>query len=217
MRPLCAGLKRERKAHYSGVAFECPTAMTSQLKPLLDSVRDAVKNGNWLAALALTLALPDICTSIEVGDKKKKRGREYYAKWWDDNFGKRYKYGNNPGDYLTGIEVYLLRCAYLHEGSDISDSDDVKNRNATIDKFQFSVSNYHLKMHGTRVQLEARTFCLDMCSQVEKWDATLPSTDSDIQNRASELLKIYVFFGGLAVLKMKNTGSLNVGETIDSD
>jgi hypothetical protein len=83
--------------------------------PSLDSIRAAVDDGNWLAALALTLMLPDICASIETPNESV---GQRYTKWWRKNFRKRCRYGNWPSDHVKGEEVYLLRCAYLHEGSD---------------------------------------------------------------------------------------------------
>jgi hypothetical protein len=168
--------------------------MTSQLEPVLDSVRTAVTSENWLAALALTLTLPDICSSIEIGrDKKKGHVGDWYGKWWDNYFGKSYSYGDGQTDFVTGVELYLLRCAYLHEGSDLSDPNSVKKYKATIDRFNFCASDdQHLKKHGTRVLLSARKFCSEMCSRAEKWEANVLSKgDAAMKGRASELLKIY--------------------------
>jgi len=106
------------------------------IETLLDSVRAAVETQNWLAGLALTLTLPDICASIE--DPKKKRR---YSEWWNDNFGESYRYGKGQKDYVTGVEVYLLRCAYLHQGSDSSDPDKVEQYEATIGRFNFVLSS----------------------------------------------------------------------------
>ena len=86
------------------------------LQPLLGSIRAAVAYQIWHAALALTLTLPDICAKIEWPEEKKSRTR--YRTWWDEHFGDSYQYGKGPNDHVTGDEVYLLRCAYLHEGSD---------------------------------------------------------------------------------------------------
>jgi hypothetical protein len=163
--------------------------MNAQIKLLLDSVRNAVDSQNWLAGLALTLTLPDICASIQYPDVPKR-----YNKWWSDNFEQSYRYGNAPNDYVTGAEVYCLRCAYLHQGGDVSDPDQVKENEATIDRFTFAVSDNHLKKDGTRILLNVRTFCLDMCKKVKKWDEEVLSKGGDeIQKRASELLRIYVF------------------------
>jgi hypothetical protein len=61
------------------------TAMTPQLRPLLDSVSAAVKRRIG----SLPWRWPDICASIE-GPKKKVGPR--YSKWWENRFGRSYAY-----------------------------------------------------------------------------------------------------------------------------
>jgi hypothetical protein len=162
----------------------------ASLQPLLDSIRAAVKDKNWLGGLALTLMLPDICGRIETGERTK----TVYFNWWADNFGKTYQHDNGPSDYVTGEEVYMLRCAYLHEGSDSFDPSTRKKYNATIEKFQFVISKpHHLTKQGTIVWLDAGTFCLDMCSQVENWEKNVLSKHPRMQTRAEKLLKIPIF------------------------
>lgn len=165
--------------------------MASQFQSLLDSIRAAVEHENWHAALALTLMLPDICATIET--PKKTFVGQRYARWWADNFKNSYQYGNQQTDYVTGKEVFLLRCAYLHEGSDSLDPAQLKKCSATIDKFKFATSNHHLRKTGTTVILNLQTFCLDMCSRVESWEKNTLSKDSRMQTRAEKLLKIYLF------------------------
>jgi hypothetical protein len=168
--------------------------MNSELKPLLDSVRRAVETENWLAGLALTLALPDICASIEVGRAKPPGVR--YRDWWKDYFGESYRYGESQTDYLNGEEVYLLRCAYLHQGSDLSDPEKAECRKTVIKEFNFFLpsdpSDPALKRDGTRLLLNARRFCEEMCSRVKEWDENaLSNGTAEMQKRLSELLKIY--------------------------
>jgi hypothetical protein len=163
--------------------------IASQFQPLLDSIRAAVDHENWLAALALTLTLPDICSKIET-PKENDVGRRY-ARWWTDNFRQGYAYGSGPSDHVKGEEVYQLRCAYLHEGRDLQA--DKKGISATIEKFKFATSEHHLVKKETSVLLNVKTFCLDMCSKVEKWEKDNVSKDPSMQKRAEELLKIYVF------------------------
>ena len=189
--------------------------MTSHLKPLLDSVRAAAETQNWLAGLALTLTLPDICASIEYPNE-----RHRYSKWWNDHFGDDYRFGTAPNDYVTGLEVFLLRCAYLHEGSDSADPKKAAQYQATIDKFNFVRGDAysHLKIDGTRVLLDTSIFCEDMCLRVEKWEQTVLSEgDAAMQDRASKLLKIYVHLRGVAVLKIAAAGNLTVGKPPCSD
>lgn len=170
--------------------------MTSHLKPVLDSVRDAVKAENWLAALALTLTLPDICASIEVGSDKKVSDR--YSEWWDRHFGRSYEYEGKTEDgtlerkWLSGLDVYCLRCAYLHQGMDSFDDRPAKPANFNFVRPSESDTAHHLQKIENDIQLDVRKFCEDICSKVEEWDETvLRKDDAVMQDRASKLMKIY--------------------------
>jgi hypothetical protein len=155
-----------------------------QFQPLLDSIRAAVKDENWLAGLALTLMLPDICGKIET---PKKCVGQRYARWWDKNFKDSYQYG--PNDHVKGEEVYQLRCAYLHEGRELQANK--KEISATIEKFKFVASAHHLEKDGKTVLLHVKQFCEDMCSRVEDWEKDVLSQNSRMQHRADALAKIY--------------------------
>jgi hypothetical protein len=162
--------------------------MASQFQPLLDSITDAVKHENWLAALALALMLPDICGKLQWPEEEK--GGKRYAKWWAHNFAGTYTYGS-ASDYVTGDEVWQLRCAYLHEGSSELQNDK-KELIPVIEKFQFAISRDHLKKEGTTVLLNVRTFCEDMCDHVKSWETKILSKDPAMRKRAEKLLKIYI-------------------------
>ena len=154
--------------------------------------RAAVKHENWLAALALALMLPDICAEIEWPGKK---GGKRYAKRWENRFANTYRYATGPSDYVTGKEIYRLRCAYLHEGSEVQS--DKKKISTVIERFRFDASRqHHLKEEKTQNQktivwLDAGTFCLDMCSQVADWEKNILSQNPRMQKSAEKLLKIY--------------------------
>lgn len=88
------------------------------MEHLIDDVRAAVEAECWYSALTLALILPDACARIE-------RPREgvgaRYAAWADSYFAPYL----TPDDraYMTGRELYRLRCAFLHE-ADLWLSDD---------------------------------------------------------------------------------------------
>ena len=161
--------------------------MASQFEPLLDSIRAAVRHENWLAALAVSLMLPDICANIEW---PRENSSTRYRKWWAHNFAATYKYGT-ASDYVTGEEVYKFRCAYLHEGSEVQSRET--ELSAVIDKFQFTISKpHHLIKEGNIVWLDVPTFCENMCDHVESWETKILSKNPDMETRAKKLLKIYI-------------------------
>jgi len=164
--------------------------MASQFQPLLDSITDAVNDRNRIAALALALMLPDICGKIQ---RPAESTGQRYAKWWADNFTNTYRYGTGPSDYVTGAEVYQLRCAYLHEGSERQSSK--KKLSAVIDKFNFTISKQlHLTKQGTIVSLHVQTFCEDMRYHVEEWEKNVLNKHPHMQTTAGKLLKLYLLF-----------------------
>src|SRR6185295_19520577 len=81
--------------------------MTQLLDQYLRNLDHAVKNEAWYAALALALALPNICSTVEYG----KQTCDGYVDWWNEFVSKR------DDTNLTGYDVYNLRCAFLHTGT----------------------------------------------------------------------------------------------------
>lgn len=98
----------------------------------LQDVHNANKNNSPLAALALALTLPDICSQAEHG--KKYGTRKDYVDWCNKWMPVKEKW------CINGNEYYALRCAILHNGND-----DVYEQNILKDEtdllFQLSVSN----------------------------------------------------------------------------
>lgn len=175
------------------------------MKQLKEAVRQAIKQGNWYAALATALTLPDICGCLE--DPNKGVG-DRYRLWYDTYIKEEYSGKYNDSDkaeviLLTGEDCYALRCAYLHSGQD-----DISEQKAPLDKFQFitppklgeSSECYALKTTkfvddgnrtkiSSKLQLEVDKFCEDICRGVEKWEASV-ATRRDIQEKLGQLLTI---------------------------
>jgi hypothetical protein len=79
---------------------------------LIRDVRAALSNRNWYAAVALALMLPDACSAI---DQPWVRGRQRYYEW-TDRYVAHYFSDVDGQRFLTGRELYLIRCAFLHAG-----------------------------------------------------------------------------------------------------
>lgn len=84
------------------------------------AARSAAAEGNWYAAIAVVLTLPDICASVE----NPLGGRSRYEAWWDRYVAPRFEINPDEDEnwtahsVLPGSDAYLLRCAYLHSGTD---------------------------------------------------------------------------------------------------
>ncbi len=96
----------------------------------LEAIKKAYLDGNYIAALALTLTLPDICGQVEFPELNG-RGHvgERYKKWFDLHLKQYYDEDgimhtdiaalDNKMKRVFNAEIcYALRCAVLHSGND---------------------------------------------------------------------------------------------------
>jgi hypothetical protein len=79
----------------------------SPLYPLLNEINAAVTHGAPFLAIAMTVALPDICVSLISPDGRSDGDR--YKAWCKDNLGSKF-------DVLTGADLWSMRCGVLHNG-----------------------------------------------------------------------------------------------------
>jgi hypothetical protein len=80
----------------------------SPLYPLLNEINKAAATGMPFLAVAMTVALPDICVSLAAADGQT-NGKKYKA-WCNTNL---------PQDRLTFVtadDLYSMRCGVLHNG-----------------------------------------------------------------------------------------------------
>ncbi|MBN2771358.1 MAG: hypothetical protein JXR90_11740 [Spirochaetes bacterium] len=89
------------------------------------SLKTALMNNNFTAALMIALAIPDICGKLE----EKKISSSRYIEWIDKYMDSKYC------GMLSGNDCYALRCSILHEGSDDISTQKKKD---ILDKFYFT-------------------------------------------------------------------------------
>lgn len=99
----------------------------------IKEVRAAVRNQTYIAALALALTLPDICSQVEKCVSK--GNRHYYESWVDkymDDEAFSFPLDGFEKQAFKGNMCYSLRCKLLHNGNV-----DVKNpkNNVNVDEF----------------------------------------------------------------------------------
>jgi len=153
---------------------------------VLDKIADirlALGSGAYLSALALALAIPDICGSLMC--PKSPVGQRYRC--WFEEYAKGHidPYSENspkPSAYpeVDGDLCYRLRCAYLHNGN--ADPED----NWPVNEFEFVLvesasSQTNASAFGTRcidggetitrIRLDLPQFCLGMCHAAEDFYA----------------------------------------------
>ncbi len=146
---------------------------------MLASVRKAAEQENWYAALGMALTLPDIAGKV---DEPAARSNARYVRWCSTYFEPRYMNCQTGVTWLSGGDVYALRCAFLHEGS--SDTSRQRARQA-YGRFRFiyppkSGMVVHCNRVNDHLQLQVDLFCEDMCIATKSW---LEQAESDRTRR----------------------------------
>lgn len=115
---------------------------------IIREIESALKNDEFLAALALALTLPDICGKAEFPNEKSVGVR--YIKWFDDNVGnyekppqsndgKTTEFDDMP--YMSGEIVYSLRCCFLHQGTPNIEKEKIHEPQCKVTHFTLIVAN----------------------------------------------------------------------------
>lgn len=96
----------------------------------LEAIKKAYSDGNYMAALALALTIPDICGQVEFPELSGSRHvGERYRKWFDLHMKQYYGEDGIMHTDLSSLDnkmervfnadiCYALRCAVLHSGND---------------------------------------------------------------------------------------------------
>lgn len=156
---------------------------------LIEAIKKSLSNENYISALYLSLTLPDICARIDSIDNKTSKNK--YINWFNTYLAETYKHniGSEKTEhvFLTGDDLYALRCAVLHEGSlNIS----TQNARKVHEKFFFTVGHPHLRQINSVLQLDLPTFCLEICDAVSKW-LEINATNPIARNKIKGLLSIF--------------------------
>lgn len=79
----------------------------SPLYPLLNEINKAAESGMPFIAVAMAVALPDICSALASPDGR--TGPRQYKQWCKDNLGDEFS-------YVSPDDLYSMRCGILHQG-----------------------------------------------------------------------------------------------------
>lgn len=143
----------------------------------LDGLDQALRERNWYAALAMSLALPDIC--VKASDPATKTNRSKYAAWFDEFVGPKYRRSvgaeRQEHVFLSGRDCYALRCALLHEGS--ADVTEQSAREA-LDRFHFCApgkqnNTWHMNQKDGSLLLMVDQFAADLLEAARAWWSSL--------------------------------------------
>jgi hypothetical protein len=78
------------------------------MKRFTDAIAKALADKNWLAAVALSLTMPDICGRME---HPKDGSEKRYKAWWDKYMLAHYQRADGS-TCLSSADAYALRCAF---------------------------------------------------------------------------------------------------------
>jgi hypothetical protein len=141
------------------------------MQPFVDALKAALEAQNWYAALLTALTLPDMCAAAE---GLKEGNGERYRRWCNTYLVAKYTV-HAPNDpvgrvFLTGDDIWKLRNAVLHEGSDQVRRDAVAD---VLHRVGFSSAGAHknlIQVNGvTALNLTVPGFCHDVIAAVERW------------------------------------------------
>lgn len=140
------------------------TPLEKKLQPFINDVHKCLDNKLYNAAICLSLTLPDICSSIEFPLIKSSKKR--YCQWLNTHFFPLHDY-----EHMKAGDVYSLRCAYLHNGTDNIEDQCARE---VVNEFKFFYSYYGNTFHNftsikedeSLVMLDTKEFCLEIIDSV---------------------------------------------------
>ncbi len=102
------------------------------IKLYVNDILNSLNNKCYFSALAMSLALPDICGAAEYPHETSIAKR--YIEWYN-KYLREYMLDSGDTPSLSGEVVYNLRNTFLHTGSPNIDSSKVKNETNQLDRF----------------------------------------------------------------------------------
>lgn len=136
-----------------------------------EEIKKSLYDGNFYAALFMSLTIPSICLSIKMG---KNVGTDY-ENWFNENMPISYN------KFMSGKDCWAFRCAILHEGTDDVQGQPKKD---LIDKFEIlskkesshlsymGGNNYNGVIQPKKLVLNLHIFCNDLIESAEKFIVT---------------------------------------------
>ena len=102
----------------------------------VNEIYEALNHKLYYPALALTLALPDICGMAEYPNEDVgKRYINWIDKYVEEFFNDEEEECETDTPYLTGEVIYNLRNTFLHQGLPNVQKDKIKKESNQVDRF----------------------------------------------------------------------------------
>lgn len=157
------------------------------MKQFTNSIEQSIRDKNWFGAVFISLAMPDICATAQLGPPGKREIGKRYKNWFDTYLKNSYAIGGIEETHFTSDDCWAFRCSCLHSGLDAQSKDRLRKFSFTPPiREGFSV---HLNNNSGVVQIQIDLFARDVCTAVEKWMEDM-RCDETVQERINELMVI---------------------------
>ena len=163
------------------------------LERIIEETRKCLDNECFIAALALSLTIPDICGKAEYPNENANKAR--YIKWYDTYIGKYEKppepISNTPRNpsikdmpYSSGEIIYSLRNCMLHQGTPNIEESKIKEQRCQVNKFELSIGGCghssisfgcHNEITERTLRINLVDLCLKLCATAEGYYNKYPN------------------------------------------
>lgn len=150
--------------------------------------------GVYFLALAGALMIPDICGALAAPDGR--ATGERYVDWFDTNAADRFH------GIMDGDTCYRFRCSLLHQGK----SQHPQSRYSRVLFVEPGATSnvFHLNVLNDALNLDVRTFCLDLVGAASEWQAIVAGTEPYDTNLVNTIQRypdgLSPYIGGVPVI-----------------
>ncbi|MCL5502246.1 hypothetical protein M5Y49_26730 [Escherichia coli] len=137
------------------------------MERFIKSIESSLEHENWLAALFMALAMPDICRSVERPVIGRGEIGHWYKDWVTRYIEHKYTSARFEECRFYADDFWLYRCSCLHAGVDPQNEKRKMGFNFTPPPR--NGNEVHLNHLGGKLQLQIDIFCKDMIEAVEQW------------------------------------------------
>lgn len=141
------------------------------LEKIIGDVYQSLLNKNYIAALMLSLTIPDICGNIQQPDAE---AEKRYVDWYNENAGKYKKKVSNDlqTGYLCGKIIYELKNALMDQAKSDTGYEFILLMNKK-NEFDIHVDKEFVKRKDSesdkKYEIDARKLCLTICSAAKRF------------------------------------------------
>lgn len=124
----------------------------------IEAINSAISAKLYYPAVLIALQLPDVCAALE-NENGETSGAKYKA-WCFEYLSHRY-------ELLSGEMIYNLRCGVIHQG--IFDHKKLPFEGIVFTLPEEGGNIFHENISNGYLNLDAKTFCEDVCNAVLEW------------------------------------------------